>query len=433
MSMPTNFSIPKEFTADGVSVTLGASSPNPAILNAIATDAPFPAGDITAGSLSVSASTGNPIKLGDASKNVSFSLNASANYGISILSDPQTVAKTLNADSNIASAIDLTTGTAPTDRFAVLQLAYDMGASVKGAVAFGGVGSLNFGATGSLQGDWDVVHRFPGATGAFGVLEQTFSAWRLPRQISTAQQLPAGTWILTELNGSLKTNVGVQAGYDYTWIKQLGGSLTGEIGMKISLAASASLGFSANGSYALVLSRQDSSNKLRLAAYKLKKLGWDFALNASAGVQGILPASLQQSTDVTDLIKAIFGVHATQLINDLKLVQKVAAGGNLTDQAANYLIALGQTKIPGAADAVAEFNAGVDVVKNYISQLDSLGQRTTDQLLSLLPKAAAADLAQFKTILGDIQQVAADPTKIGGIVAASFRGSHSSRRHLDNG
>ncbi|HLK18611.1 MAG TPA: hypothetical protein VKT81_06630 [Bryobacteraceae bacterium] len=53
--MPTNFSIPKEFTADGVSVTLGASSPNPAILNALATDAPFPAGDIAAGSLSVSA------------------------------------------------------------------------------------------------------------------------------------------------------------------------------------------------------------------------------------------------------------------------------------------------------------------------------------------------------------------------------------------
>jgi len=103
-------------------------------------------------------------------------------------------------------------------------------------------------------------------------------------------------------------------------------------------------------------------------------------------VQGILPASLQQSSDVTDLIKAIFGVHATQLINDLKLVQKVAAGGSLTDQAANYLVTLGQTKIPGAADAVAEFNAGVDAANNFISQLGTLGQRTTNQLLSLLPQ-----------------------------------------------
>jgi hypothetical protein len=419
--MPTNFTIPKEFTADGVSITLGASSPNPAVLNAIATNAPFPAGDITVGSLSVSASTGNPVKLGDASKNVSFSFSGSANYGISVLSDPKTVAQTLNANSNIASGLDLTTGTGAADRFAVIQLGYDLGATVKGAAALGTGVTLNFGATGSVQGDWDVVHRFPGATGAFDALDDAFSAWRLPRQIDDAQQLPPGTWIVTELNGSLKANVGVQAGYDYTWIKQLGGNLNGDIGLKISLAASASLGFSANGSYALALSRQDQSNKLRLTAYKLKKLGWDFALNASAGVQGILPASLQQSSDVTDLIKAIFGVHATQLINDLKLVQKVAAGGSLTDQAANYLVTLGQTKIPGAADAVAEFNAGVDAANNFISQLGTLGQRTTNQLLSLLPKAAAADVTEFKTILGDIQTVAADPTKIGGIVVTQLQ------------
>ena len=420
--MPTNFTIPGQFALGGVNIDLAASTPNAAVLNAIATDAPFPPGDITAGSLSVSASTGNPVMLGDASRNVSFSFSGSANYGISVFSDPKTVAQKLNADSDIASGIDLTTATAATDRFALLQLTYDLGATVKGAVAFGTGATLNFGATGSVQGDWDVVHRFPGATtGAFDALADTFSAWRLPRQIISANQLPPGTWVVTELNGSLKVNVGVQAGYDYTWLKQLGGNLNGDIGLKISLAASASLGFNANGSYALALSRPDQSNKLRLTAYKLKKLGWDFALNASAGVQGILPASLQQSSDVTDLINAIFGVHATQLINDLKLVQKVAAGGSLTGQAANYLVALGQTKIPGAADAVAEFNAGVDAVNNFISQLGTLGQRTTDHLLSLLPKAAAADVAEFKTILDDIQTVAADPTKIGGIVAAQLQ------------
>ncbi|MGA7410244.1 MAG: hypothetical protein WBW33_07145 [Bryobacteraceae bacterium] len=416
--MPTTFTIPKEFTVDGVEIDLGASAPSAAVLNAIATDTPFPTGDITAGSLSVSASTGNPVKLGDASKNVSFSFSGSANYSISVFSDPKTVAQTLNANSNIASGIDLTTGTATTDRFAVLQLTYDLGATVKGAVAFGAGATLNFGVTGSLQGDWDVVHRFPAGTGAFDALADTFSAWRLPRQIRSAGQLPPGAWIVTELNGSLKANVGVQAGYDYTWVKQLGGNLNGDIGLKVSLAASAALGFSANGSYALALSRQDHSNKLRLAAYKLNKLGFDFALNASAGVQGILPAS-QQSTDVTDLIKAIFGVNATQLINDLKLVQKVAAGGKLTDHAASYLVSLGQTKIPGVGDAIAEFNAGVDAANNFISQLGSLGSRTTAHLLSLLPKAAA-DVAEFTTILGQIQTAAADPTQIGRIVLAQL-------------
>src|SRR5271167_1357066 len=120
--MPTDFTIPGQFTLGGVNIDLAASTPNAAVLNAIATDAPFPPGDITAGSLSVSASTGNPVMLGDASRNVSFSFSGSANYGISVFSDPKTVAQKLNADSDIASGIDLTTGTAATDRFALLQL-----------------------------------------------------------------------------------------------------------------------------------------------------------------------------------------------------------------------------------------------------------------------------------------------------------------------
>jgi hypothetical protein len=416
--------IPGQFTAGGNDISVSFTSPDPAVINDIDSNSPFPAGDITIGGLSANVSTGNAVQLGDSSRNISFTFSAGTTYTLAVISDPSAVLKALNANTNIASGIDLTTGTVATDRFMLLKLVYNLGATVKGTAALAAGVTANFGATGQVNGDWDVVHRF-GGEGARDVLGATISAWRLPRQINAPSQLDPGTWLIAEIAGSIALSLGVQAGYNYSWLKKLsGGNLTGNIGVKVALGATASLGFSANGNFALALSRPDATNKLRLAIYKLARNDWNFALNASAGVQGVLPPALQSSKDPTDLIKAIFGVHATQLINDLQTVQKVAAGGNLTDQAANYLEGLGKKELGAAANAVDAFNKGVDTANNFISQLNTLGQRTMSQIFALLPSSAnggANAIADLTTVLTDVKNVAADPTQIASIITSQLQ------------
>ncbi len=170
------------------------------------------------------------------------------------------------------------------------------------------------------------------------------------------------------------------------------------------------------------MARPDGTNTVRLSLYKLAKNDFQFALNASAGVQGVLPPALQNVTDISGLVKAIFGTEATQLINDLQTVQKVAAGGDLSNQAADYLVSLGQKELGAAADKVMAFNKAVDIIQdanNYLSQLSTLGQKTTSQLLALLPSTAnggAGAIADLTTVLTDIKNAAGDPTQITTII-----------------
>ena len=423
----TTVTIPKEFTVGGQEVDLNFTSPDLALIGIVDNGGQFPPGDLTLGSLSANVASGNPVTLGTQTKNIAFSFSAGTTYGLQILSDPDDVLAALNADANIEGDIDLKTGTAATDRFMLLRLTYNLGGTAKGTAALGVGLTANFGATGALSGDWDVVHRF-GSESAVQVLKDTFSSWRLPLAFSQPSDLKPGTWLVSEVNGSVNLNLGVQAGYNYSWIKQLAdGNLTGDIGVKVTLSATASLGFSVNGTYALVLARPDGTNTLRLSLYKLAKNDFQFALNASAGVQGVLPPALRNVSNISGLVQAIFGTQVTQLVNDLQTVQKVAAGGALTDQAADYLVALGEKKLGAVADRVTAFNKAVDIIKdaeNFLSQLSTLGPKLTSQLLSMLPSTAnggAGAIADLTTVLTDIQSVAADPAQITTIISEQLQ------------
>ena len=413
---------------DGQQVSLNFTSPDAALINIIDAGGQFPPGDLTLGSLSANAKSGNPVTLGTQAKNIAFSFSAGTTYGLQIMSNPDDVLKTLNADANISGDIDLKTGTAATDRFLLLRLTYNLGGTLKGTAALGATAvTVNFGTTGQLNGDWDVVHRFGGESAA-QVLGETVSSWRLPLVFSQPSDLKPGTWLVSEINGSISLNLAVEAGYNYSWIKQLAdGSLTGDIGLKVALSATASLGFSANGNYALVLARPDGTNTVRLSLYKLAKNDFQFALNASAGVQGVLPPALQNVSDISGLVKAIFGTGATQLINDLQTVQKVAAGSDLSNQTADYLVSLGQKELGAAADKVTAFNKAVDIIQdanNYLSQLSTLGQKAASQLLALLPSTAnggAGAIADLTTLLTDIKNAAGDPTQITTIISGQLQ------------
>jgi hypothetical protein len=214
----TTVDIPGQFTVDGQQVSLYFTSPTATLIGTIDAGGQFPPGDLTLGSLSANVTSGSPVTLGTQTKNIAFSFSAGNTYGLQVLSNPDDVLKTLNADADISGDIDLKTGTAATDRFLLLRLTYNLGGTLKGTAALGTIPvTLNFGATGQLNGDWDVVHRF-GSESAAQVLGDTLSSWRLPLVFSQPSDLKPGTWLVSEISGSISLNLGVQAGYNYSWV-----------------------------------------------------------------------------------------------------------------------------------------------------------------------------------------------------------------------
>jgi hypothetical protein len=123
-TVPTSnpvITLPK-FTAGGQDVALTFTSPDSSVVAAIDDNTPFPAGDITIGNLTANVNTGTPLEIGDSTSGISFSFTAGTSYGLVIITAPADVLKQLNANSNIAAGIDLTTGT----RFLVLSLTYNL-------------------------------------------------------------------------------------------------------------------------------------------------------------------------------------------------------------------------------------------------------------------------------------------------------------------
>ncbi|MFW6175891.1 MAG: hypothetical protein ACOC7L_03620, partial [Acidobacteriota bacterium] len=164
-----------------------------------------------------------------------------------------------------------------------------------------------------------VVHRFRPDAGARDVLAATVRAWRLPRQVIAPDDLPPGTWLVAEVDGSLALSLAVQAGYDFSWVREtrLSG-LSGDIALRVEAGLAATVGFEASGRYALLLRRDsldEEDRRLRLQLFKQRRRGWSFALDANAAVRADLDAFAPGSLD--ELLRAVLGVQAEQLLDDL--------------------------------------------------------------------------------------------------------------------
>jgi hypothetical protein len=82
---------------------------------------------------------------------------------------------------------------------------------LKGTAALGAGLTANFGATGQLNGRWDVVHRF-GGENAGQVFGRHLLVLAAPPSVLATEQFEAGTWLVSEITGSINLNLGVQAG-----------------------------------------------------------------------------------------------------------------------------------------------------------------------------------------------------------------------------
>lgn len=362
----------------GVSVT-GAKDPD--VLLALAGDTPFPDRQIKIGRIELGVDAGDKIQFGSGKKKVTFNAKASAFSGLGVYPDPKNMLRDLRPDSNIAPGVEFPPAD-PTSHYLMLRWGYDLSASAKGALALGTGGSFTFGAEGSRQGAFAVVRRFADNTGARTAVAKTVQSWMLPRQVTSESDLAPGTWLVAEVNGSVGASLGVQFGYDFNWVREakLGG-LTGDIGLRLQLGVAAAVGFKATGKYAVVLSRESTAPAVQLRLFKLSTRGWNFAFNAGATVKGDFSKFLPDRAD--DFVKAVFGVHGEQIIQDLHAIEKWTDPDTpLSDQLAGLSSKYVQRFLKDATgiDPKTAFNDARQRVLDLFNKWDELPHRVTSQL-----------------------------------------------------
>ena len=387
-----SFSKDGKFLDNQVSADISVSA-NPAAALLINNHAPFPAGTTDVGSLSakVNGAPGDLKFGGDGQGTVSFSGSAAATSSLAVYGNTADVIKALDSDPQKKVLEGLTIDGGAATQFVLLDWSYNISASAKGSVALGAGASATFAADGATDGLFAVVRGFETPPPADVAIQTTIASWMLPRQVTSVDDLAPGTWLIAEVDGSIGVKIGVQYGYNYSWIRKVDlGELSGDVGLKIQAAVDAAVGFNASGKYVTVVARESvdpTSKVVRVRVFKMAKKGWDFALNANVGVTGSTGTLLPAQID--DFLAAVFGVHGAQLVDDLKLFDKWTdpatplpdrLAGFVSDFATKELAKFGGTEIEQLQEARQRVSA-------FLGKWDQLGNSASSLLWSEIQKA----------------------------------------------
>jgi hypothetical protein len=398
--MPGRISVSKSgtFLKGNIPVDLELDATrDPAVALALATDAPFPQSIIKLASIKVTASGGANIDFASGQGAVSFSGSGSVSSGLGAYLQPSDVLNDLDPENTILGGLALTAGAA---RYVALNWGYDIEAAVKGSLGLAGAGTtVKFGASGQSSGLFAVIRAHPEDPGARTALQNLIESWQLPTQIKGPQSLDPGTWVIAEVDGEVAASIGAQFGYDYSWIRNVNlQGLSGDIGLRIQAAAAVTVGFHAAGKYLLIVARESlnpADEIIRVRLSRMRKKGWDFALNAGVSVTGtneLIPEQLD------DFIAGVFGVHGAQIVEDLRtfrewvdpsvpLPQKFSEF--VSNIAVNRLEAVAGDKIEAARARVAKF----------LSDWDQLGHKASTFLWSKVRGLSGEHAAEFETAL----------------------------------
>ncbi|HEY0546573.1 MAG TPA: hypothetical protein VGC91_14440 [Pyrinomonadaceae bacterium] len=410
MSTEIKFEKNKKFLDDkfalGLSIT---ADKDPEVAAALASDQPFPQRDVELGNISVSGEAGKDVKFnvtrgGTVKGSVSFKATASAHAGMGIYFDPAKLLAALELDKQKELAVSLEKD--PNFYFLTINWGYDLAETIKGSVALGGPGAINFAQDGSRNAAYAVVRRLPKNEGALTAVKETANSWMMPTQATSIDDFEPGTWLVAEVSGSFGIKLEATYGYDLSWVRatKLGG-LTGNIGTKIQLGLGASLGFNASGQYALVMSRDSlkpEDKVLRLRLFKKRKNGLDVAFNAGAVFEPIDTVIGDKTFD--EFIAGVFGAHGTQVVDVLKRIDQwtdpnqplpeVFAGlavGHLQD----FLMSVTQIQ-----DFITEFNHARELVLHFTGLWDDLDHRVASLLWKMVEEKI--DFAPISDVAGRI-------------------------------
>jgi hypothetical protein len=407
-----SFDLDKTVTVGNSSLTIDVSATSDHdVFNAILKDEKFPDrpdGKIVIGNVSLKESGNKAISLGTVGASVTFGASGGFQTGIGVFDSASDAVGSLQLEDG--AEINLTLPGKDSDKFLVMMWSYNFSGSVSGSHPIGALGSVTFGAEGSRDAKYAVLHRFPRETGAFTVINDTVKSWRLPRQVGKAADLKPGTWLLAEVDGSLAINLAAQLGYDFNLVHeaQLLG-LTRNLGAKIDAGLKITFGLDVSGRYFLTVGRECREETdidggvIHLQLFKLSKRGLNFGLNFTLGVTG-----QNDFPSVDELVKAVFGIHGAQVVRDLHLIRDwTDPNKDLGQGVARLLNDKGLellTKATGV-DAKKEFQKARQIVLGEFEKWDTLPDRvaaTTWKLLETLsPGAVTNDFQQFLEGLAD--------------------------------
>jgi hypothetical protein len=384
------------------------------VVSAIMTNQPFPTrpnGILDLAHISLTASGGKPVAFQGGGVTLGFSFSAGVTAGAGVFDNPDDAVAALGLDET--PGLNLTVGAEPNSRYALLRTGYTASGSVDGTHPIGAIGSFTFGASGAASGLSAVLRRFPADAGADTVLADTVRSWKLPRHIHSALALEPATWVVAEASGSLAVKLGASLGYNFSFVREAKAfGLSGDVGMKIDAAATATFGIEVSGRYLVVVGRESddtASEKLRLRLFKLKSNGMQFGLNLKVGVTGI---DTLTPDSVDDLVKAVFGVHGAQIVNALGQIEKWTdpkkSVGELVAGLTNDR-ALALLKTATGVDPQTAFDAARGKLLDAIGQFQNLPAKVSSELLGVLKNLdgpAAATLQDALTLLGSTDQAA---------------------------
>lgn len=387
-------------------VTVGGSTSANA-LAAIVSNTPFPAGNITVGQISVSADTGSVTVKPSALPNgasVTFDVSGSAQSGAGVYDK----AADAIASLGLADPMPVQIKDDASRRYVMLDFGLNENVTASATSPIGVLGSVTFG--GSAQGDsvFAVLHQFDATQGAAAALTDTFSSWRLPRNVAYsngALNISPSTWIIAELDGTLALNVAASLGWDVNFARNLTLlNVTHDLSVKIDANLKATLGLSVAGNYILVVGREDGSNKVRVSLSKQKRKGLNFGFNLSVGVQGGDP---QLPASFSDFIQTLFGQQGQQVLSDVE--QWINNPSDITQKLAGLM--------PDIIDDLVHEVTGVDtstalaegqvLIQKALTLWSSLPDKLNKMLWNYIGRTPASpDADAFKTILGNL----ADPS-----------------------
>ena len=385
--------------------------------------APFPPRDIDLLEIGLAASTAKPIEFARGADKISFSASLKGFAGLGVYHSGATLLKRLGDGADDFSLGPLEFGDLDKSLLSVLRWGYDASGKVSGAMALGAVGQATLSIAGEKAGLFAVIRRLPSDMGARAVLQETADSWILPRQITSIDQVPPGTWIATEAMGSISVKLGAQVGYTFNWVREarLGG-LTGDIGLRLQMGVNAAVGFSSSGRCAIVVSRDTADKALRLRLFRLKSRQFDLSLDAALSVQAqdtLLPDKID------DFIAAVFDTHGQQIVRDLQILDK------WTDPATPLSTLLANAGVDGAEKLIANL-AGVkpeelqqkfdlvhDRVVGFIDKWHALPHQVSSVVYKLIENKV--DLTEVKDVVGKLSTITGDDlkklldTQLGGI------------------
>lgn len=414
------FPLDPDILGAGSSLSLQVSGSSDAdVLQAIATNEPFPTrptGVIDLAHISLVASGGNPVAFQSGGTTVGFAFSAGATAGAGVFDDPQAAMQSLGLPET--PGLELSIGAVPNSRYMLLNAAYQASGSISGAHPIGMLGSFTFGASGAAKGVSAVLHRFDAGAGADTVIGETVSSWKFPRHVTSADKLKPATWIVAEADGSLSVKLGASLGYNFNFVKEVKAfGLSGDIGLKIDAAATATFGFDVSGRYVVVIGRESADAKLRLRLFKLKNDGLEFGLNLKLGVTGVETLT---PDSVDDFVAAVFGVHGAQIVGALQQIEKWTdptksvgqlVAGLVNDKALALIQETTGIDPKTAFDAArAKLLAAIQLYKRlpgkvssellgFINKLDPAASKALEDSLTLL---ASNDTATQSTALADL-------------------------------